>query len=127
MLVPQRNRPSWTVLAWKTGDKFPRVAHVEILNNESNPTWVALVDLRQAKLASLEQIAEGAQPALTDTENKEADAIIRADNRGRTPRARMASCHGLYARMMASASLFSVSVNAGCAPSAICSRLTNFA
>ena len=70
--------PKPTVLAWKTGDTFPRVAHVEILHNESNRTWVALVDLRQAKLVSLEQIAEGAQPALTDTENKEADAIIRA-------------------------------------------------
>ena len=51
--------PKQTVLAWKTGDVFPRVAHVEILHNESNRTWVALVDLRQSKLISLEQIAEG--------------------------------------------------------------------
>ena len=70
--------PKQTVLAWKTGDAFPRVAHVEVLHNESNRTWVALVDLRQSKLVSLEQIAEGAQPALTNSENKEADAIIRA-------------------------------------------------
>ena len=70
--------PKQTVLAWKTGDTFPRVAHVEVLHNESNRTWVALVDLRQAKLVSLEQIPEGAQPALTESENVEADAIIRA-------------------------------------------------
>ena len=70
--------PKQTVLAWKTGDTFPRVAHVEVLHNESNRTWVALVDLRQAKLVSIEQIPEGAQPALTESENVEADAIIRA-------------------------------------------------
>ena len=70
--------PKQTVLAWKTGDAFPRVAHVEILHNESNRTWVALVDLRQSKLVSLEQMPDGTQPALTDSENIEADAIIRA-------------------------------------------------
>lgn len=69
--------PKQTILAWKPGDTFPRVAHVEVLHNESNRTWVALVDLRQSKLVSLEQIPEGAQPALIDSENKEAEAIIR--------------------------------------------------
>ena len=57
--------PKQTVLAWKTGDAFPRVAHVEVLHNESNRTWVALVDLRQSKLVSLEQIARG-RAARTD-------------------------------------------------------------
>jgi Cu2+-containing amine oxidase len=70
--------PKQTVLAWKSGDTFPRVAYVEVLHNESNRTWVALVDLRQSKLISLEQMLEGTQPALTDSESKQADAIIRA-------------------------------------------------
>jgi primary-amine oxidase len=70
--------PKQTILAWKPGDTFPRVAHVEVLHNESNRTWVALIDLRQSKLISLEQIPEGAQPVLTDSESKEAEAIIRA-------------------------------------------------
>jgi primary-amine oxidase len=70
--------PKQTVLAWKTGDMFPRVAHVEVLDDEINRTWVALVDLRQSKLVSLELIPKGAgQPALTTSEIDDGEEIVR--------------------------------------------------
>ena len=71
--------PKQTVLAWKTGDTFPRIAHVEVLDDKTNRTWVALVDLRQSRVIGLELIPEGAgQPALSTSEIEDGEKIVRS-------------------------------------------------
>ena len=69
--------PKQTVLEWKTGHLFPRVAYVEVLHNKSNRIWVALVDLRRSELVSLEQMPEGVQPAITLSELKDGESKVR--------------------------------------------------
>ena len=81
-LVNLKEPPKSEVLAWDPGEPFRREAFANVYDRDANRTWEVVVDLRQGRVVSFVEL-HGVQPAVSDSEFGDADAIVRTDGRWR--------------------------------------------
>ena len=81
-LVTLKEPPKSEVLAWDPGEPFRREAFANVYDRDANRTWEVVVDLRQGRVVSFVEL-HGVQPAVSDSEFGDADAIVRTDPRWR--------------------------------------------